>query len=64
MQEAWTAFARTGDPSCDSLGRWPAYERDRRSTMLLGARSSLEVSPYDDERRAWDRESDGVLGSL
>ena len=64
MQEAWTAFARTGDPSCASLGSWPAYEPDRRQTMLLGATSGLESAPLDDERRAWDGVPDAALGSL
>ena len=25
MQEAWTAFARTGNPGCESIGKWPRY---------------------------------------
>ncbi|MGE4606453.1 MAG: carboxylesterase/lipase family protein [Myxococcota bacterium] len=63
MQDAWTAFARTGDPTSDELA-WPAYESDQRATMILGANSAVEAAPYDDERRAWDSQSDGVLGSL
>ena len=39
MQAAWVGFARDGDPSCDELGAWPAYETDRRATMLLAGRS-------------------------
>ena len=38
VQAAWVAFARDGDPSCDELGAWPAYDTDRRATMLLAGR--------------------------
>jgi para-nitrobenzyl esterase len=34
MQEAWTAFARTGNPSCESLGQWPRY-CDKQEVMRL-----------------------------
>lgn len=53
MQDAWLAFARTGNPSCESLGKWPGYG-DRRVTMLLGEDCHLEEAAYDEERRAWD----------
>lgn len=53
IQDAWLAFARTGNPSCTSLGNWPTYS-NRRETMLLGKRCRVEESPYDDERRVWD----------
>ena len=58
MQEAWATFARTGDPSCPSLGVWPVYGR-RRATMILDVEARLEDSPYEPERRAWD-----ALGDL
>ena len=64
MQDAWLAFARTGDPSCESLGAWPRYDASRRATMILGEKSKLEDAPYDGERRAWDTIATGVLGSL
>jgi len=53
MQDAWTSFARTGDPSCESLGKWPVYGKER-TTMLLGRDSHAEAAPYDEERRAWE----------
>ena len=62
MQDAWLAFARTGDPSCESLGEWPVYG-DRRETMLLGKECKLEEAPYDEERCAWDALPDEI-GSL
>jgi len=53
VQDAWLAFARTGNPSCESLGKWPVYG-DRRVTMLLGEDCHLEEASYDEERRAWE----------
>jgi para-nitrobenzyl esterase len=58
IQDAWTSFARSGDPSCDALGEWPPYG-DRRMTMILDIHSHLESAAYEDERRAWD-----VVGDL
>ena len=54
IQDAWVAFARTGDPSCESLGKWPVYGKNRQ-TMLLGRDSRVAAAPYDEERRAWDK---------
>ena len=53
MQDAWIAFARTGDPSSEGAGTWPPYG-DRRVTMILGEKCYTEEAPYDEERRAWD----------
>ena len=53
MQAAWTAFARGGDPSCEPLGAWPAYDTDRRATMLLAAGSRLVDDPEGARRRQW-----------
>ena len=54
MQEAWLAFARTGDPSTSALGEWPRYEPGRRATMILGPECRVEDAPLEDERRLWD----------
>jgi para-nitrobenzyl esterase len=53
MQDAWLTFARTGKPTCPSLGEWPEYGGQRR-TMLLGSDCRLEEAPYEEERRAWE----------
>ena len=57
MQEAWLAFARTGDPSHPGLPEWPAYDVASRATMHLGDPCHLEHDPGPTERAAWD----GVL---
>ncbi|MFW6126050.1 MAG: carboxylesterase/lipase family protein [Chloroflexota bacterium] len=63
MQDAWVAFARDGDPSCEGLGTWPPYG-DRRETMMLGEKCYVEQAPYDEERRAWEAIPDTVGGGL
>ena len=53
IQDAWTSFARSGDPSTKSLGKWPPYGRDRQ-TMLLDKQCRVMAAPFEEERRAWD----------
>jgi para-nitrobenzyl esterase len=54
IQDAWLAFTRTGDPSCECIGKWPVYGKERM-TMLLGKECRMEPAPYEDERRAWQK---------
>jgi len=58
IQDAWTSFARTGNPSCAALGEWAIYGDDRM-TMILDTQCHLEPAPYEEERQAWD-----VVGDL
>jgi para-nitrobenzyl esterase len=60
MSEAWLAFARNGDPNHPGLPAWPAYDTDRRSTMLFDADSRTTDDPDAEERLAWE----GRLGGL
>jgi para-nitrobenzyl esterase len=53
IQDAWTAFARTGNPSCKSIGKWDPYG-DCRNTMILDKECRLENAPYEEERAVWD----------
>jgi len=48
MQDAWLAFARTGDPG------WPAYDPAKRTTMVLGRECTLESDPMGGERAFWE----------
>jgi para-nitrobenzyl esterase len=52
IQDAWLAFARTGDPSCESIGQWPEYG-SQRMTMILDKDCHVEAAPYEAERSAW-----------
>ena len=54
MQDAWLAFAHTGDPSCESIGEWPVYG-SKRMTMILDKDCRVESAPYEEERQAWDK---------
>ena len=63
MQDAWLAFARTGNPSCESLGEWVPYG-NRRMTMVLGDESGMKAAPYDEERRAWENVPDFFTGEI
>jgi para-nitrobenzyl esterase len=53
MIRSWSAFAITGDPSCDELGQWHAYDAVKRNTMVLGEHSGVEQDPRGEEREAW-----------
>ena len=53
IQDAWIAFARTGNPGCESIGKWSPYG-DSRTTMILDRECRLENAPYEDERSVWD----------
>ncbi|NLV32590.1 MAG: carboxylesterase/lipase family protein [Acidobacteria bacterium] len=53
IQDAWTSFARTGDPSCDSLGGWAPYAPSR-ATMVLDRECRMTAAAREEERRAWD----------
>ena len=60
VSEAWLAFARTGDPNHPGLPPWPAYDTDRRPTMLFDVASRVADDPDAEERLAWE----GKLGGL
>jgi para-nitrobenzyl esterase len=53
MQRAWLSFARSGDPSHDGIGQWPAWDADQRSTMVFGRTTELVDAPRNDELAAW-----------
>jgi para-nitrobenzyl esterase len=53
MQRAWLSFARSGDPSHDGIGQWPAWDADRRATMVFGRTTELVDGPRNDELAAW-----------
>jgi para-nitrobenzyl esterase len=53
IQDAWISFARSGNPSCRSIGTWEPYG-DSRTTMMLDKVCRLEHAPYEEERRIWD----------
>ncbi len=58
MQEqihaAWVSFIRNGVPQHEHLPAWPAYDLQRRATMVLDYDSRLVDDPGGRERLLWD----------
>jgi para-nitrobenzyl esterase len=54
IQDSCAAFARTGDPSCRSIGNWPVYGNDR-VTMILDTETRLEKNVLAGELKAWEK---------
>ena len=57
MSEAWIAFATQGDPNTKKSGLppWPAYDSERRATMLFNNESKVVNDPRGEERKIMDR---------
>jgi para-nitrobenzyl esterase len=53
VQEAWIAFARSGDPSTGGTGPWPAHDGRHRPTMLLGATPRVVERHREDLLAVW-----------
>jgi para-nitrobenzyl esterase len=45
------AFARTHQPDCDGLPRWPVYDLETRQTLIFDTSCRIEADPRGDERR-------------
>ena len=61
--DAWTAFAKTGDPSTASTGAWPRYDSASRQTMIFGdGAPHLAATPDESRLRAWDKLPERKLG--
>ena len=60
MQDAWIAFAKSGDPSVPGLA-WPRYGTGR-NMMVFGENSLVKTAPFEEERAAWDRIPNNLLG--
>jgi para-nitrobenzyl esterase len=57
VSEAWISFATRGDPNSKKSGLppWPAYDAERRATMLFNNESKVANDPAGEERKAMDR---------
>ena len=49
---AWTAFARTGNPTHAGIPSWPAYETSTRATMIFNEECKVVNDPGKNERLA------------
>ena len=52
MMDAWIAFARTGRPGHEGIGRWDAYTEPGRPTMVFDLECGQEDDPFGEERQA------------
>ncbi|MBN1240811.1 MAG: carboxylesterase/lipase family protein [Gammaproteobacteria bacterium] len=55
MSSAFAAFARTGSPSTDALPEWPAFDPERRATMVMDNECGVVEDPNGEERVALAR---------
>ncbi|MBV9840770.1 MAG: carboxylesterase/lipase family protein [Sphingomonadaceae bacterium] len=53
LQEAWGAFARTGDPSTVATGKWPCYDPECRPTLRIGERPRVVHGQHADRLAIW-----------
>jgi para-nitrobenzyl esterase len=53
MHTAWSAFICGRTPSAPGLPVWPAYDVDRRLTMILNEESHVESKPQEAELQLW-----------
>jgi para-nitrobenzyl esterase len=49
MQAHWTHLARHGTPAPG----WPAYDAERRRTLIIDETDRVEADPRPGRRRAW-----------
>jgi para-nitrobenzyl esterase len=52
VSDAWLAFARSGDPNTPKLPHWPAFEPERRPTMVFDDTSAVLNDPLREQRLA------------
>ncbi|MRG87783.1 carboxylesterase/lipase family protein [Salinibacillus xinjiangensis] len=53
MQAAWISFVKNGEPRAEGMPEWPAYDTDKRKTMLIHTESKVESDPHGDDRVKW-----------
>ena len=53
MSEAWTSFAKTGNPNNKKLPEWKPYTSESRDTMLFNDECKLQSDPDSADRLAW-----------
>jgi len=53
MQDAWIAFARTGDPRHETLSHWPAWCDETRSCLIFDEECAVRDRLGERERDFW-----------
>ncbi len=54
MMDSWIAFAHTGNPNHKDIPEWPAYDAEKRATMVFGTECKVENGIFNKEYKAWD----------
>lgn len=54
LASAWVAFARSGNPNNPRLPEWPAYDPDKKPTMVFDVDTRVESDPLKQLRTFWD----------
>jgi para-nitrobenzyl esterase len=57
MQEAWVAFAMTGDPNTPDAVTWPRFDTTKRPTLMFDEEISVVDDPSMTVRELWYRAS-------
>lgn len=55
MQDAWVSFAKNDEPSHPNIPDWPAYDGEKRKTMIMHNEWKVEEDPYKEERLALEK---------
>ncbi len=53
LMDAWTNFARTGNPTTNALPGWPQYRADRPYTMVFGPDVRTITAEREEELALW-----------
>lgn len=54
MAAMWVALAKTGDPNNSAIPHWPAFDAQRRATMIFDRECRVENDPRREFRLLWD----------
>jgi para-nitrobenzyl esterase len=49
------AFGKTGNPNCDKIPHWPAYNAETRATMIFNLECRVENDPTEELRMLWEK---------
>ena len=53
MMDAWTSFARIGDPNHKNIPEWPQYDTTKRTTIVFDNNIQIWEDPLSREREMW-----------
>ncbi len=53
LASSWIQFAKTGDPNNERIPKWPAFDAEKRSTLIFGPNTRIVDDPYGEIRAFW-----------